>query len=190
MLCFTCVVFSPHLLTQQVCDFNLFIFSWKYNQVNTWSEPIFQSGRFNCICVLIVVMFLGIIDLGLAPALQENRLFGCYHSHSLLLLYKLLRVGVSTPPTSHSCSLLEKLELLEVAKQVFGDNPLVCLPDEWKRDYGHAGCPYTTLTKGSHRKGQMRHRLCCCSAFASFAARRDEISYTSMATGCELCPSC
>jgi len=44
-------------------------------------------------------MFLGIIDLGLAPAHphapeEENKLFGCYHKHSLLLLYKRSRVRV------------------------------------------------------------------------------------------------
>lgn len=53
-------------------------------------------------CVLIVVMFLGIIGFGLAPAHphapeEENKLFGCYHKHLLLLLYKRIKARVFMP---------------------------------------------------------------------------------------------
>lgn len=52
--------------------------------------------------MLIVVMFLGIIDFGLAPAHphapeEENKLLSCYHKDSLLLLYKLMGVRVFRP---------------------------------------------------------------------------------------------
>lgn len=71
-------------------------------------------------CVLIVVMFLGIIDFGLPPAHshapeEENKLLGCYHKHSLLLLYKQIKVRVFTP-----WFLAKKLEMLEgLGKEAF-----------------------------------------------------------------------
>lgn len=48
-------------------------------------------------------------------------------------------------------SLLERLELLEAAKQVLGKKNLVCLQDEWRRDYGHTCCPYPTPATYSHQ---------------------------------------
>lgn len=125
---FTCDVFSPHLLTQQVCDFNLFIFSRKYKQVNTCSELIFQAGRFNCVCVQIVVMFLGVIDFGLisAHSLTPGKSVVWLLSQTLpATTVQTAQGGVSILPTSPSCALLKKLEPLEAAKQFFGENPLV-----------------------------------------------------------------